>query len=75
MSSTLTCGQATTGSHRHPRVRVSVPFPCSIARTGLKKWFTVECGGLGIVYDVSTKGARVMTEEAITPGDQIAMFR
>jgi c-di-GMP-binding flagellar brake protein YcgR len=29
--------------------------------------------GLGIVYDVSTKGARVMTEAIITPGDRIAV--
>ncbi len=29
--------------------------------------------GLGIVYDVSTKGARVMTEAVIMPGDRIAM--
>jgi hypothetical protein len=29
--------------------------------------------GLGIVYDVSAKGARVMTEAVITPGDRIAM--
>ena len=29
--------------------------------------------GLGIIFDVSTKGARVMTEAVITPGDRIAM--
>jgi len=29
--------------------------------------------GLGIVYDVSAKGVRVMTEAVITPGDRIAM--
>lgn len=58
---------------RHDRVRVSAPFPCSFARVGLPKWVAVERGGLGVVYDVSPKGARMMTEAAIIPGDQIAI--
>lgn len=73
MSSALTRGQATTRLRKHPRIRLSAPFPCSFARVGLKKWLAVERGGLGVVYDVSTNGARVMTEAAITPGDQIAI--
>jgi hypothetical protein len=72
-SSTLTDRQATTQLRKHPRLRVSAPFPCSFARIGLKKWLAVERGGLGVVYDVSTRGARVMTEAAINPGDQIAI--
>ena len=73
MSSTLLREQAAIQLRRHPRLRVLAPFPCSFARVGLKKWLAVERGGLGVVYDVSTKGARVMTEAAITPGDQIAI--
>jgi hypothetical protein len=73
MSSTPARGQAATQLRKHPRTRVSAPFPCSFARIGLKKWFAAERGGLGVVYDVSTKGARVMTEAAITPGDHIAI--
>lgn len=73
MDPTLTRGQAPTQLRRHPRLRVTAPFPCSFARVGLKKWLTVERGGLGVVYDVSTKGVRVMTEAAINPGDQIAI--
>ncbi|OQW29925.1 MAG: hypothetical protein A4E19_11270 [Nitrospira sp. SG-bin1] len=57
---------------KHPRVRVSAPFPCSFARVGLLRKGGGE-QGLGIVYDVSAKGARVMTEAVITPGDRIAM--
>ena len=57
---------------KHPRVRVSAPFPCSLARVGFAKKGAVD-QGLGIIYDVSTKGARVMTEAVITPGDRIAM--
>lgn len=57
---------------KHPRVRVLAPFPCSLARVGLPKKGAVE-QGLGIIYDVSAKGARVMTEAVITPGDRLAM--
>ncbi|HSA62535.1 MAG TPA: PilZ domain-containing protein [Nitrospiraceae bacterium] len=73
IDSTLAREQAATQLRRFPRVRVSAPFPCSFARIGLKKWLAVERAGVGIVYDVSTKGARVMTEAVITPGDQIAI--
>jgi len=57
---------------RHPRIRVTAPFPCSLSRVGAMRQAAVE-EGLGIVYDVSAKGARVMTEAVITPGDRIAM--
>lgn len=57
---------------KYPRVRVSAPFPCALARVGLIKKGVVE-QGLGIIYDLSTKGVRVMTEAVITPGDRIAM--
>ena len=57
---------------KYPRVRVSAPFPCSLARVGLLKKRSID-QELGIIYDVSTKGARVMTEAVITPGDRIAM--
>lgn len=57
---------------RYPRVRVSAPFPCSFARVGRLRTGLVE-QGVGVVYDVSEKGARVMTEAVITPGDRIAM--
>ena len=65
-------GQSVPQLRKHPRVRVSAPFPCSLARVGLLRQGAVE-QGLGIVYDVSAKGARVMTEAVITPGDRIAM--
>ena len=57
---------------KYPRVRVSAPFPCALARVGLPKKGAVE-QGLGIIYDLSPKGVRVMTEAVITPGDRIAM--
>jgi c-di-GMP-binding flagellar brake protein YcgR len=65
-------GRSTPQLRKHSRVRVSAPFPCSLVRVGLLRKGSVE-QGLGIVYDLSEKGARVMTEAVITPGDQIAM--
>jgi c-di-GMP-binding flagellar brake protein YcgR len=65
-------GQSAPQLRKYPRVRVSAPFPCLLARVGLLRKGAVE-QGLGIVYDVSAKGARVMTEAVITPGDRIAM--
>ena len=58
---------------RHPRVRVLAPFPCSVALVGLKQWRDFDEGGLGVVYDVSAKGARVMTQALISPGDRVAI--
>jgi len=52
---------------------MSAPFSCSFARLGLKKWLTPEREGVGVVYDVSEKGARVMSEAKINMGDQIAL--
>lgn len=62
-----------TQSRKHPRIRMTAPFPCSFARVELDKWLAVDRGGLGVVYDVSNRGARMMTEAAIKPGDQIAL--
>lgn len=66
-------GQAARQLRRHPRVRVSAPFPCSFSLVGRRRRPVSEQGDLGIVYDVSTKGARVMTEAVISPGDRIAL--
>jgi hypothetical protein len=65
-------GQTAPQLRKHPRIRVSAPFPCSLDRVGLSRKGVHE-QGLGIVYDVSEKGARIMTEALITPGDRIAM--
>lgn len=62
-----------TDARRSLRLRVPAPFPCSFALVGLKKWLTSERQGVGVVYDVSEQGARVMTEAAIHPGDHLAI--
>ena len=66
-------GQAVMQLRRHPRVRISAPFPCSFALVDPRYRSIIEQGDLGVVYDVSTKGARVMTEAVISPGDRIAL--
>ncbi len=58
---------------RNPRMRVAAPFPCSYALVGLKKWATVNRGGLGVVCDLSVAGARMLSEAALAPGDEIAI--
>src|SRR3712207_713100 len=60
-------------ARRVARVRVPAPFPCSFARVGLKKWLTTERQGMGVVFDLSRRGARLMTEAAIAPGDELAI--
>jgi hypothetical protein len=58
---------------QYPRVRVPAPFACSFARLGLDRWLSSERTGLGVVLDVSLKGAKVMSAAAINPGDHLAM--
>ena len=66
-------GQTASQMRKHPRIRVAAPFPCLFARVKMNKRLSVGCGDLGVVYDVSTKGARVMTEAVIAPGDQLTI--
>ena len=63
----------TTELRRHPRVRIQAPFACSFARLGLQRWLAAERTGLGVVLDVSLKGAKVMSQAFMNPGDQLAI--
>lgn len=58
---------------RYPRYRVSAPFPCAFSLLGLKRWTASERNGLGVVVDVSLKGAKVMSTAAMSPGDHLAV--
>jgi len=40
---------------------------------GLKRWTAIERNGLGVVVDVSLKGAKVMSTAAMSPGDHLAV--
>lgn len=57
----------------HARLRIPIPFICAIFRKGVSRWFTKDSLGLGVVYDVSMKGARVSSEAPIKPGDQVTV--
>ena len=58
---------------RTPRVRVSVPFPCGFSRIGPSRWRAEEKSGYGVIFDVSIKGARVMSQVRMNPGDELAL--
>jgi hypothetical protein len=58
---------------RYPRCRVSAPFPCAFSLLGLKRWTAVDRNGLGVVLDVSLRGAKVMSTAVMKPGDQLAV--
>ncbi len=58
---------------RHPRVRVDAPFACALSRRGIKSWWSQEDHGLGVVFDVSIGGAKLMTESPIKAGERMTL--
>jgi hypothetical protein len=60
---------------RHPRVRISTPFSCTLTRveSNIKRWFRSSDKGLGVVYDLSLRGIRVSTQAEIKPGDVVGL--
>jgi hypothetical protein len=58
----------------HTRMRVPVPFSCALAEKARPRWFAKKRAGLGVVYDVSLKGARITSEAPMNPGDQVTVL-
>jgi hypothetical protein len=58
----------------HTRTRIPVPFSCALAEKARPRWFAKKRAGLGVVYDVSLKGARVTSEAQMNPGDQVTVL-
>jgi PilZ domain len=58
---------------QHPRVRVSAPFVCALSRPQSRRWLRRPSIDLGVVYDLSIRGARVSTEAEMRPGDEITL--
>ncbi len=58
----------------HTRMRVPVPFSCALAEKARPRWFAKKRAGLGVVYDVSLKGARVTSEAPMNPGNQVTVL-
>jgi hypothetical protein len=58
---------------RHPRVRIEAPFICAFSQIRPRRWLRRATIDLGVVYDLSVRGARVSTEASIKPGDEITL--
>lgn len=58
---------------RHPRVRISAPFTCELSPLRSRRWLRRPTVDLGVVYDLSVRGARVCTQARIRPGDEVAV--
>lgn len=58
---------------RHPRVRIETPFACALSRVRSRRWLRKAPTNLGLVYDLSVRGARVSTEAPFKPGDEVTV--
>ena len=58
---------------RHPRVRIAAPFACALSPVGPRRWLRRPPLNLGLVYDLSLRGARVSTEAPFKPGDEVTL--
>ena len=58
---------------QHPRVRISAPFVCALSHSQPRRWLRRPGIDLGVVYDLSIRGARVSTEAEIRPGDEVTL--
>ena len=58
---------------RHPRVRISAPFTCALSPLRSRRWLRKPTVVLGVVYDLSLRGARVSARASMKPGDEVAL--
>lgn len=58
---------------QHSRVRISAPFVCALTHCQSRRWLRRPGIDLGVVYDLSIRGARVSTEAEIRPGDEVTL--
>lgn len=58
---------------QHPRVCISAPFVCALSHCQPRRWLRRPGIDLGVVYDLSIRGARVSTEAEIRPGDEVTL--
>lgn len=61
------------GVRRYPRVRIPMPFGCSLSSLTTRWWFWKPISDVGVVYDLSLHGICVSTEAAIKPGDRVSL--
>ena len=60
-------------TRQYPRVRIPIPFGCSLSSLGTGWWFWKPVSDVGVVYDLSLHGVCVSTEAAIKPGDKVSL--
>lgn len=65
---------AFTDLRRHPRIRIQTPFPCSFLHSGEQYRWEGDRHGLGVVFDISGRGAKVMSETVPLLGDQVTVI-
>jgi len=58
---------------RNSRVRIPIPFSCSLSSLTPRWWFQKPVHDVGLVYDLSLHGVCVSTDAAFKPGDQISL--
>lgn len=61
-------------ARQYSRVRIPVPFSCSLSSRITRGWFRKPVHDVGLVYDLSLHGACVGTDAAIKPGDQVSLL-
>ncbi|MBK9305586.1 MAG: PilZ domain-containing protein [Nitrospira sp.] len=60
-------------ARQYSRVRIPMPFSCSLSSQTTRGWFRKPVHDVGLVYDLSLHGACVSTDAAIKPGDQVSL--
>lgn len=74
MKATMRPNELFLDIREHTRTRIPVPFSCALAEKARPRWFAKKRAGIGVVYDVSLKGARVTSEAPMNPGDQVTVL-
>ncbi len=75
MQTTHHHGSVLNKFRRHPRVRITTPFSCTLTRLGstTSGWLRTPSEDVGVVYDLSLRGVRVSTDAEMKPGDMVTL--
>lgn len=65
--------QTSEDLRQYPRLRIPTPFPCAFSHYGGPSSEDGLRIGLGVVYDISRYGAKVMSETIPLQGDQVTV--
>ena len=60
-------------ARQYARLRIPIPFGCSLSSLITSGWFRKSVHDVGVVYDLSLHGACVSTDAVIKPGDQVSL--